>query len=130
MSGDPVQSIDSTLDSLEITIDAVNQEASARFWAAALGYKRLYEREPYVALAPLDRVGPRVLIQHVNRHSPGKSPVHLDLRVKDPLGEVRRLTALGANVARVVEEAGTRWTVMTDPEGIPFCVCPSRQSHE
>ena len=112
-------------ESLEITIDAVDVNAAARFWSEALGYERLYERPPYVVLGPVG-AGPRVLIQEVDTPATGKSSVHLDLRVRDPDGEVRRLEMLGATVDRTVAEAGTTWTVMVGPGGIPFCVCPAR----
>jgi len=111
--------------SLEITIDALDVEASSRFWGLALGYVFLYERPPYVALGPTGGGGPRVLIQQVDAVAT-RSRGHLDLRVQDPAGQVRRLESLGATVERVVEEAGTSWTVMADPSGTPFCVCPAR----
>ncbi len=116
----------SGLESLEITIDAVDVEAAERFWSEALGYDRLYERAPYVVLGPPVGAGPRVLIQKVGSMPAGKSSVHLDLRVQDPAAEVLRLEVLGAKVDRIVAEAGTAWTVMVDPGGIPFCVCPAR----
>ena len=114
------------LESLEITIDASDLEASAAFWSAALGYERLYERPPYVVLAPLAGAAPRVLIQQVGTVGASKGRVHLDLRVHDPAREVARLVQLGANVQEVVAEAATSWTVMTDPAGTPFCVCSAR----
>lgn len=120
---DPV--VDS-LESLEITIDAVDVEAAARFWAGALGYERLYERPPYVVLGPVGRYWPRLVVQQVAALPSGKSRVHIDLRVRDPAGEVRRLEALGAKVDEVVAEAGKSWTVMVDPGGTVFCVCPAR----
>jgi hypothetical protein len=115
---------------LEVTIDAVEAEETARFWAAALGYRTLYHRDPYTVMGPVDGAGPRVLVQRVEERDPGKTSVHLDLRVTDPRREVGRLCTLGARVQRVVEEAGTRWTVMADPEGTLFCVCPARPSRE
>jgi len=121
--GDPAAS---GVESLEITIDAVDLEAAARFWEAALGYRRLYERAPYVVLGPIGRNWPRVLVQQVPALRAEKSRVHLDLRVRDPGGEVRRLESLGASLQEVVTEAGTTWTVMVDPGGTPFCVCPAR----
>jgi len=114
------------LASLEITIDATEVEAAAEFWCSALGYRRLYERPPYVVLGPTAGSGPRVLIQRVDDELPSTGHVHLDLRMHDPAGEVRRLQSLGATVQRVVAEAGTTWTVMTDPNGTPFCVCRAR----
>jgi len=113
-------------ESLEITIDATDAEAAGRFWSEALGYDRLYERPPYIVLGPSSGEGPRVLIQEVGALATGKTSVHLDLRVRDPAAEVRRLETLGAAVDRTVAEAGTTWTVMVDPGGIPFCVCPAR----
>ena len=97
-----------------------------RFWAGALGYERLYERPPYVVLGPVGRYWPRLVVQQVAALPSGKSRVHIDLRVRDPAGEVRRLEALGAKVDEVVAEAGKSWTVMVDPGGTVFCVCPAR----
>jgi hypothetical protein len=114
------------LESLEITIDAVDVEAAARFWAGALGYERLYERPPYVVLGPNGRSWPRLVVQQVAGLPSGKSRVHIDLRVRDPAVEVRRLEALGATVDEIVIEAGKSWTVMLDPVGTVFCVCPAR----
>jgi hypothetical protein len=115
---------------VEVTMDALDVEAVASWWAGALGYGRLYERPPYVVLGPASGdVRPRLVIQQVDEVAAGKSPVHLDLRVDDPDGEVERLTGLGATVAWVVDETGDgfiRWTTMTDPWGTLFCVCPAR----
>jgi hypothetical protein len=36
--------------------------------------------------------------------------------------EVERLTALGATVVGRVDEGGSFWTVMRDPEGNELCV--------
>ena len=117
--------------SLEVTIDAVDAEPIAAFWQAALGYRRLYEREPYIVLGPPpgDR-RPRVVIQRVDRISSEKTPVHIDLRVDDPQTEVERLESLGATVEWAVDESASgfiRWTTMADPQGTLFCVCPARK---
>ncbi len=116
--------------SVEVTIDAVDVEGIAAFWQEALGYRRLYEREPYTVLGPAPGdERPRVLIQRVHSVTPGKTPVHLDLRVDDPDAEVARLAGLGATVRWEIDEtdAGSiRWTTMADPQGTLFCVCPAR----
>jgi predicted enzyme related to lactoylglutathione lyase len=112
---------------VEIAVDATDLERVARFWEAALGYRRLYVRLPYVVSGPPEGVaGPRLVVQQVPEPPAGKSRVHLDLRVADPQAEVRRLVGLGATVEREVAEAGTGWVVMRDPEGTHFCVCPPR----
>lgn len=117
--------------SIEVTIDAVDAEPVASFWEAALGYHRLYEREPYIVLGPPPGdARPRLVIQRVQRVTPDKAPVHMDLRVDDPDGEVARLQALGASVEGTVDESASgfiRWTTMTDPQGTVFCVCPARE---
>jgi hypothetical protein len=117
--------------SMEVTIDAVEAEPIAAFWEAALGYRRLYEREPYIVLEPPpDDVRPRIVIQRVDRLSSEKTPVHIDLRVDDPDTEVERLQSLGATVEWVVDESASgfiRWTTMADPQGTLFCVCPARK---
>ena len=117
--------------SIEVTIDAVDADPVATFWEAALGYDRLYEREPYIVLGPPPGdARPRLVIQRVVSLSSGKTPVHMDLRVDDPDAEVARLEALGASVEWIVDETSsgfTRWTTMTDPQGTLFCVCPARK---
>ena len=117
--------------SIEVTIDAVDAEPIATFWEAALGYRRLYEREPYIVLGPPPEVRrPQVVIQHVGQLSSEKTPVHIDLRVDDPDAEVARLLSLGATVEWVVDESASgfiRWTTMADPQGTLFCVCPARK---
>ena len=121
--------------SIEVTIDALDAEPVASWWADALGYRRLYERPPYIVLAPAGGDSrPRLVIQQVDALSSGKTRVHLDLRVDDPAAEVDRLAQLGATVAWVIDETedgfirqGTsKWTTMADPWGMLFCVCPAR----
>ncbi len=117
--------------SIEVTIDAVDAEPIAAFWQAALGYERLYERDPYIVLGPpAGDTRPRVLIQRVDVVTAGKTPVHMDLRVDEPDAEVERLKALGATVEWMIDETDVgfiRWTTMGDPQGTLFCVCPSRR---
>lgn len=135
--------------SLEVTLDAVDAERAARFWAAALGYRLLYERPPYRVLGPVEGAppGPRLLVQQVPARPAGGGPtggagptggvgptsgdqrVHLDLRVPEPEQEVQRLLGLGATLLREVDErdrGGSRWWVLADPEGTQLCVCPER----
>ena len=117
--------------SVEITIDAEDPDASAAFWQDALGYERARQREGYVILAaPAGDPRPVLIIQRVDQVTPGKSRVHMDLRVPDPASAVERLSGLGATVLREVDEmaqGGSRWTVMVDPQGTVFCVCPARE---
>jgi hypothetical protein len=119
------------IESIEVTIDAVDAGPVASFWQAALGYDRLYEREPYIVLGPPPGdARPRLVIQRVPSITSAKTPVHMDLRVDDPDTEVARLQSLGASVEWVVDETSSgfiRWTTMADPQGTLFCVCPARE---
>jgi predicted enzyme related to lactoylglutathione lyase len=116
--------------SIEVVVDAMDAEAAAEFWTQALGYDRLYDRGAFTALGPPDGDHrPRVLIQQVDAVMPGKTAVHMDLRVEDPEAEVDRLVGLGASVAWRVDETdrgGSKWTTMASPQGTLFCVCPLR----
>jgi catechol 2,3-dioxygenase-like lactoylglutathione lyase family enzyme len=116
---------------LEVTMDALDADASADFWQEALGYPNRYRRDSYVVLVPEESDGrPRLVVQQVDAVTPGKTPVHVDLRVDDPDAEVERLRAMGASVEWVVDDTasgGIRWTTMADPWGILFCVCPARR---
>jgi predicted enzyme related to lactoylglutathione lyase len=121
--------------SIEITLDAVDPDAAVSFWTAALGYRVRYARGAYTVLCPPDGdARPTLLIQRVDAVAEGKDRVHFDLRVDDPNAEVERLRHLGASVAWEVDESEendqgcARWTVMRDPQGTHFCVCPARRS--
>jgi predicted enzyme related to lactoylglutathione lyase len=53
-----------------------------------------------------------------------KNRLHLDIIVGDEIeSEVDRLMALGARaVTDRIDEVGTSWIVMADPEGNEFCL--------
>jgi len=116
------------------------------FWAAALGYpvpdvegwhnflrSQGRSEEDLNATFALDDpagVRPRMFFQRVPEPKSVKNRVHLDLAAPAAAGSnrteaidalVQRLTALGAQKLRVVEESGY-FVVMADPEGNEFCV--------
>lgn len=116
---------------LELTLDALDAERIADFWAAALGYERRYVREPYIVLGPpAGDPRPRLNVQRVASKEAGKAPLHLDLFAGDVAVERERLVALGASVTGELDErdvGGSAWFVLADPEGTPFCLVPERQ---
>ncbi|MGZ4650831.1 MAG: VOC family protein [Kineosporiaceae bacterium] len=105
-------------------------------WPAALRAWGVPESEWNSANAVVDPegVGPRIFFQRVPEPKAGKNRVHLDVPVSDGPGipverkreqvraGVERVAALGAREVRDVEEQGSFWTVMRDPEGNEFCV--------
>jgi|1186.fasta_scaffold75036_3 hypothetical protein len=109
------------------TIDAVNVEDAARFWAAALdlemdlgpdGSARLYPRNGGGNLAQT------VWVQHVETPKFGKNRAHPDLVTDHGSAEleVDRLIALGARLADVGQTGEEAFVVLTDPAGNEFCV--------
>jgi catechol-2,3-dioxygenase len=108
-----------------LVLDCHDPGALAPFWAVALGYVALGSVENYVLLVPDCRPGPKLLLQQVPEEKAGKNWMHLDIEVPDIESLASRLEGLGASrVSHGVEaEHGSRWIIMTDPEGNEFCVC-------
>ncbi|RLV08923.1 hypothetical protein CTZ27_09355 [Streptomyces griseocarneus] len=69
-------------------------------------------------------LGRRLLFQAVPEAKQGKNRLHIDVHVgperRDE--EVRRLEGLGATMLQVVQEHGSRYLIMADPEGNEFCL--------
>jgi predicted enzyme related to lactoylglutathione lyase len=64
-----------------------------------------------------------LFFQPVPEPKVAKNRVHLDLRPSGSMAkEVERLSALGGTVVGRVDEDGSFWTVMRDPEGNELCV--------
>jgi len=107
----------SRLCALLIDCNTDDVDASANFWADALG-RPVDRNHPgtrgnYCMLeTPEDE--PIVQIQRVTH----ESRVHLDIETDDISAEVARLEKLGAQVINRLE----RWVVMQAPSGQRFCV--------
>jgi hypothetical protein len=105
-------------------------------WDGFLGSEGVPEAEwdRYTALIDPEGRGPRLLLQKVPEGKVVKNRVHLDLSVSGGRGaspeerrgaiarQAARLEGLGATVLRPVEEWGSYWVVMQDPEGNEFCL--------
>ena len=108
---------------LIIVLDALDREALAEFWSAALRYRRVGTLEQYEILEPpTGQHGPPLLIQGVGESRATKNRMHLDLHVPDAEAEASRLVALGA--VRLGENGlgEIHWITMADPEGNEFDV--------
>jgi catechol-2,3-dioxygenase len=107
-----------------VTFDCADPMGLGSFWAEVLGSE----------LAPgSDADGARVrdpngvtdglYFQPVPEAKALKNRVHIDLRPSGSMAaEVARLLELGATVQGRVDEGGSFWTVMQDPEGNELCV--------
>ncbi len=111
----------STVDTL--TFDCADPGTLVAFWSAALAYELEDGDEDGAYLSDPSGRGWSLYFQVVPEGKSVKNRLHLDLRPPDSMAaEVERMRALGASEQRFVEEGGSFWTVMLDPEGNEFCV--------
>jgi len=110
-----------------LVLDCADPDALAAFWAPALGYTNVGSAGSYVMLLPAEGDGPQLLLQRVAEAKAAKNRMHLDIHVADIAAEANRLAALGARRLEMhpLEEHGTHWFLMSDPEGNEFCICDS-----
>ena len=135
---------------IQVTFDAADPHALARWWADLLHYRivdahdlvtrllasgaisetevaridgRLFLANAVAASDPKGR-GPRLFFQRVPEPKSAKNRVHLDVPVEAAQldDEVQRLVALGASLTRYNTYPGHRAAVMRDPEGNEFCL--------
>jgi predicted enzyme related to lactoylglutathione lyase len=106
-----------------ITIDCADAVRLATFWAEALGFEPS-DLDPDGSWIDDPTGGVRgIFFQVVPEPKVAKDRIHLDLRPSVAMAdEVERLVGLGATVVGRVEEGGSSWTVLHDPEGNEFCV--------
>ena len=111
----------STIDAL--TIDCADPQRVADFWCAALGYDLVEIDEEGAEIRDPAGAGWPLLFIIVPEGKSVKNRLHFDIRASASIAEeVERLTGLGATEQRFVEEGGSSWMVMLDPEGNEFCV--------
>jgi predicted enzyme related to lactoylglutathione lyase len=116
---------------LGLVLDCADPERLATFWSEAIGYTTLGGAGNYVVLVDEAGQQPKLLLQQVSEPKTGKNRVHFDIETPTVDEEVSRLEGLGARRlgTDAIEEHGTRWVVMADPEGNEFCVCNGGQPH-
>ena len=106
-----------------LTIDCHDPKLLADFWCAALGYRLDEIDEDDAVVKPAAGPGWTMLFQTVPEDKIVKNRLHLDVRPSGAMAtEVARLEGFGATVITRVDEGGSFWTVMSDPEGNEFCV--------
>ncbi|MFM1909959.1 MAG: hypothetical protein RLZZ545_657 [Actinomycetota bacterium] len=119
-----------------ITVDAINPQSLAEFWAEALGWsigRDVNENEVWIERElndPRQTGFPDILFLKNPDAKKVKNRLHLDFRPDDQAAEVARLESLGAkriDIGQSAEPTCT-WVVMADPEGNEFCVLSSRKS--
>jgi len=108
-----------------VTFDCHDPDALATFWSAATGYRKEASPDPgaYAVVSDLDIRTPALWFNKVPEPKIVKNRVHICLNAQSLTDEVERLTALGADkYEEHSSSSGSRWVVMTDPEGNEFCL--------
>ncbi len=114
-----------------LTIDCADPKRVADFWCVALGFELKDIDEYGVEIADPAGAAPPLLFIVVPEGKSAKNRLHLDLRPPRSMAEeVERLKVAGATQQRHVEEGGSFWTVMLDPEGNEFCVLRGPKDRE
>jgi len=115
-----------------LTFDCADPLRVATFWAAAMGYELDHDPDDPdddgVLLRDSDGRA-AMYFQRVPEPKTAKNRVHLDVRPTGSMAEeVERLKDLGATVRGFIEEGGSFWTQMRDPEGNELCVLRGPQN--
>jgi hypothetical protein len=105
-----------------VSLDCADPAELAEFYLQLLGGRVSWSRENSVGVqVPGLLLIPQRVEDYRAPDWPGTSIVHLDLTAGKQLDEpVKRAIALGARPAH--PQPDTRWTVLLDPAGHPFCI--------
>jgi hypothetical protein len=107
-----------------VVVDTRDLPRLARFWAQALDWKILSEREREIIIGPDENAPVGMCFMPVADPKTVKNRLHLDLTTEagDRDAEIERLLALGARRVDVGQSGEESWTVLADPEDNEFCV--------
>ncbi|MEJ2862346.1 VOC family protein [Actinomycetospora flava] len=111
-----------------INLDGPDPRAQAAFYGTLLGWETVHAEDEY---AMISSDGAPIGFGRVPGWTAppwpdpeGVKRYHLDLAVDDLDAAVARARELGATVPE--HQPGQTWTVLIDPVGHPFCLCPRR----
>ena len=118
---------------VQIAMNARDDAALGRFWAAVLGWNISSEEPGVTNLEPAGFAYPDPAVLYVDimavpEPKTAKNRVHVDLATTSAAHQaelVARLQDLGATPADV-GQGDVAWTVLADPEGNEFCVLEPR----
>ncbi|WP_068264184.1 VOC family protein [Janibacter limosus] len=126
----------------QLSIDAHDHAALARWWADALGWRVDFEDEHECNVVPPEHTEDPIddtatwltgrtslVFVPVPEGKTIKNRLHIDLAPhidQDRDAEIEALLAKGATRVDVGQTPDVTWTVLADPEGNEFCVLSSR----
>lgn len=111
---------------IAVTIDCAEPRKLAEFYSKITGFEVRYAEDEYAGISDGTHT---IYFQRVPDRRPASWPgpdkqFHLDFRVPDVETAVKEYLALGATKPDF--QPSSDWTVLADPEGHLFCVCPER----
>ncbi len=108
-----------------ITIDCDDADAQAQFYRAALGWEITFSEGPYSGISDGSITIEFNAVEGYQRPQwpdiGGAKQFHLELMVDDLDKAAAALRAVGAGQPEF-QPGGTRFRVLTDPAGHPFCI--------
>jgi predicted enzyme related to lactoylglutathione lyase len=107
-----------------ITFDCADAARVADFWSSVLDEAVDDGASPEFATIT-SKTSASWMFLKVPEPKSVKNRVHVDLSTTDLDAELERLAGLGATRIADLDEGGTRWTTMADPEGNEFDVVQS-----
>lgn len=113
-----------------IVIDAHDLPMLARFWAQALGWQILSEREREIVIGAEENAPIGICFMPVTDPKRVKNRLHLDITTSaaDRDTEIERLLGLGAHQVDIGQTGAESWIVLADPEGNEFCVVRPKET--
>jgi 4a-hydroxytetrahydrobiopterin dehydratase len=109
-----------SLQMLQIAIDALVIPDVMPFWRAVLGYREVGDED---LIDPLFQ-GPPVWFQQMDAPRPQRNRIHIDVYVPHDQAEARVAAALAAGGHVVSDENAPRWWTLADAEGNEVDVAP------
>lgn len=124
LTGRGLRLLPSSVQALEIAIDALDVHAVRPFWKAVTGY---VDESGLSDLAdglidPSGR-GPAIWFQQMDAPRPQRNRIHLDVDVPHDVAPARIEAALAAGGRLLSDARAPAFWVLADPEGNEACIC-------
>ena len=103
----------SAVQTVQVTIDAVDRGRLMPFWRAVLGYKAVGDED----LDDPHGSGPSFWFQEIDAAQPGRNRFHVDVSVPHDEGEARVAAAVAAGGRLVSDENAPAWWTLADADG-------------
>ncbi len=104
-----------------VVIDVPDLERAGAFWGAVLGNNDPKRFGQYLFFGNAGgSVG--IGLQQVPEDKVGKSRAHVDIKVSDLDDATEKVVELGGSHIETIEDNGSRFIVMADPDGNEFCL--------